>query len=239
MGRESYDRISAPMEAMGLAVLERLPLSGSETVVDAGCGSGRVTEALLERLPEGRVIGIDGSAAMIDAARERLGDAVELHVQDLLELDVEPVDAIFSTATFHWIKDHDALFARLRATLKPGGHLVAQCGGKGQAAAVHAAAAQACPEFFAGWAGPWNFADAEETEQRLRDAGFSEARAWLEVVPMESPDGEEWLRTIMLGTHLERLPEERRDDFVHDVGAIVGVDPLRLDYVRLNIDATA
>ncbi|HEX6391043.1 MAG TPA: class I SAM-dependent methyltransferase [Solirubrobacteraceae bacterium] len=239
---KTYDRISAPMEQMGLAVLDRLPLTGDETVLDAGCGSGRVTEALIERLPNGRVIGVDGSAAMIAAARERLGPAVDLRVQDLLALDVEPVDAILSTATFHWIKDHDALFRRLYGVLRPGGRLVAQCGGEGQAAAVHAAAEEVgarepYASSFAGWVGPWHFADAESTERRLRAAGFTQARAWLQVVPMETPDGEEWLRTIMLGTHLERLPADLRDGFVGEVGAILGVDPLRLDYVRLNIDA--
>lgn len=241
----SYDRISSPMEDLGRKVLERLPLRGDETVLDAGCGSGRVTELLVDRLPDGRVIGVDGSAQMIDAARARLGDEVELYVQDLVELDLpEPVDAVFSTATFHWIGDHPRLFARLHAALRPGGRLVAQCGGVGQAAAVHAAAAdvgarEPYREHFAGWVGPWNFAAPEETEARLRAAGFHDVRAWLEVVPLETPDGEEWLRTIMLGTHLERLPDALRDGFVHEVGAILGVDPLRLDYVRLNMDATA
>src|SRR6185437_12289625 len=103
----SYDRISGVMQSMGLDVLERLELAGEETVIDAGCGSGRVTEALIERLPEGHVIGVDGSASMIEAARERLGDGAELIVSDLLELEVQaPVDAILSTAIFHWIRDH-------------------------------------------------------------------------------------------------------------------------------------
>src|SRR3954453_1270243 len=138
---KTYDRISLPMEQMGRVVLERLELRGDETVLDAGCGSGRVTEPLIDALPRGRVIGVDGSAKMIDAARERLGDRAELHVQDLTALTLpEPVDAVFSTATFHWITDHDALFARLHGVLRPGGRLVAQCGGAGNIASVHAAA---------------------------------------------------------------------------------------------------
>src|SRR5579863_4275410 len=133
-----YDRISAPMEALGRAVLDRLELAGDETAIDAGCGSGRVTEALIERLPRGRVIAVDASPSMVAAARERLGrsgidpERIEVREEDLLELEVrEPVDAILSTATFHWIADHDRLFARLRTALRPGGRLVAQCGGKG------------------------------------------------------------------------------------------------------------
>ena len=124
----SYERMSAPIEAMGRDVLSRLELVGDETVLDAGCGTGRVTAALLERLPRGRVIADDGSPSMIEQARERLGDdRVEFLVADLAELELpERVDAVLSTATFHWVPDHDALFARLFDVLQPGGQLVAQ-----------------------------------------------------------------------------------------------------------------
>ena len=105
-----------------MEVLDRLELSGDETAIDAGCGSGRVTAELLERLPEGRVIAVDGSAAMVAKAKERLGDRAAYLVADLAELELEePVDLIFSTATFHWITDHERLFARLHAALRPGG----------------------------------------------------------------------------------------------------------------------
>ena len=120
------------MEALGREVLGRMQLRGDEVVLDAGCGSGRITQALLERLPRGRVVAVDASPSMVDAARERLGDAAEVRLADLLELELEePVDAVISTATFHWIADHDHLFRRLRAALRPGGQLVAQCGGEG------------------------------------------------------------------------------------------------------------
>src|ERR1700704_712784 len=128
----SYDRISGPMEALGRQVLARLELRGDETVLDAGCGSGRVTQALIERLPRGRVIAVDASPSMAQAARERLGEQADVRVLDLLDLELEtPVDAILSTATFHWIADHERLFARLHAALRPGGQLVVQCGGEG------------------------------------------------------------------------------------------------------------
>src|SRR5690242_2112827 len=135
---QSYDRISGPMEMLGREVLERLPLQGDETVLDAGCGSGRITQALLQRLPQGRVIAVDASASMIAAAAERLqpdgatDPRLELRLADLLELELdEPVDAVLSTATFHWIGDHARLFGRLHDLLRQGGRLVAQCGGKG------------------------------------------------------------------------------------------------------------
>src|SRR5271165_5870613 len=127
----SYDRISATMEKLGLEVLDRLELRGDEAVLDAGCGSGRITQALVERLPRGRVIAVDESESMVQAARARLGGRAEVRVIDLLELELDaPVDVVFSTATFHWIADHGRLFSRLRAALRTGGRLVAQCGGE-------------------------------------------------------------------------------------------------------------
>src|SRR4051794_41273640 len=191
----AYDRLSTPMEEMGREVMDRLELRGDETVLDAGCGSGRLTERLIERVPRGRVIGVDVSASMIDAARTRLGPGADVRVADLVGLDLggETVDVVFSTATFHWIADHEALFASLRAALGPGGRLVAQCGGAGNIAAVHAAARQAGddPPFrahFDGWRGPWNFATPADTERRLRAAGFADARCRLAERPLPPPD---------------------------------------------------
>jgi trans-aconitate 2-methyltransferase len=241
----AYDRLSTPMEAMGLVVLERLPLRGDETVIDAGCGSGRLTEAIAARLPRGRVIGVDGSPSMIEAARRRLGDRAELHVADLVSFDLGlRGDAIFSTATFHWIAHHDALFARLRAHLGDGGRLVAQCGGVGNIASVHAAAREVMAlepyaQHFEGWRGPWNFATPHDTEERLRAAGFAEARAWLQERPVVPDDPHAFLTTVNLGAHLELLPDELRSPFVDAVIDRLGGPPITIDYVRLNMDAVA
>jgi trans-aconitate 2-methyltransferase len=240
----SYDRISTTMEKLGLAVLERLELRGDETVLDAGCGSGRITQALIERLPQGRVIAIDESPSMIEAARERLGPEVDLRVGDLLELELdEPVDAILSTATFHWIKDHERLFARLHAALAPGGRVVAQCGGegnidvlRGKANAVLAHAPYA--KHFADWQAPWNYAGPEITHERLLAAGFQTAECWLAPAPRQPEDPRAFLSTIVLGPHVQQLPEELREPFMDDVLALLG-EPVTVDYVRLNIDAVA
>jgi trans-aconitate 2-methyltransferase len=240
----SYDRISGVMQAMGLEVLERLELSGNETVIDAGCGSGRVTEALLERLPRGRVIGVDGSRSMIEAARERLGDRAELLVADLLELErPEPADAILSTATFHWIADHERLFRRLRACLRSGGRLVAQCGGEGniaglRARAMEVAAREPFAEHMRSFRAPWNYAGPEPTRARLLDAGFTAAETWLTPTPQQPEQPREFLETIVLQPHLQALPAELRVRFMEEVLERLG-EPVVVDYVRLNIDARA
>ena len=241
----TYDRVGTPQAEWGRAVLGRLPLRGDETVLDAGCGSGRVTEMLLERLPEGRVIAVDGSASMIEAARERLADRpnVEFLVQDLLALDVPPVDAILSTATFHWILDHERLFQRLHAALRPGGRLVAQCGGKGNIARVLARAEAVMREprwqpWLDGYVDPHRFADAPETEALLLAAGFAEAECWLQAAPVNPPEPPVFLGSVILGVAMERLPEDQRDAFIAEV--LAGLpEPFEADYVRLNVDAVA
>jgi trans-aconitate 2-methyltransferase len=239
---DTYDVVSDPQFQWGMEVLERLELRGDETAADAGCGSGRVTEELIGRLPNGRVIAVDGSEAMITKAQERLGDRATYVVSDLSELALsESVDLIFSTATFHWIVDHDRLFARLRENLAPGGRLVAQCGGEGNvgehAKAIAAVATR--PEYwphFEGMSAMWNFAAPEPTEQRLRAAGFSEARCWLEPKPYTPTEPLRFTMTVTLGPHLARLPEELRRPFAEEVLGLCE-QPLTLDYVRLNIEA--
>ncbi|HEX3692172.1 MAG TPA: methyltransferase domain-containing protein [Solirubrobacteraceae bacterium] len=240
----SYDRISGTMEALGLEVLERLALSGEETVLDAGCGSGRITQALIERLPGGHAIGVDQSASMIAAARERLGPAADLRVADLCELELdEPVDAVLSTATFHWVADHELLFARLRTALRPGGQMAAQCGGEGNIAILRGTVAalldrEPYAEHFADWRPPWNYAGPVQTRARLLAAGFGSAECWLTPAPREPEHPREFLATIVLGPHVQRLPEGLREPFMDQVMELLG-EPVVVDYVRLNVDAVA
>ena len=242
----SYDRVSTPQLEMARPVLDRLPLSGDETVLDAGCGSGRVTAVLLERLPRGAVVATDAAPSMIEQARERFAAEPRVSVLDpvsLTELKLqEPVDAAFSNAVFHWIKDHDALFARLHDALRPGARLVAQCGGKGnidrfRRLADEVAAEPPYAEHMAAFVGPWNYAAPEATEERLRRAGFEDVRCWLQPWPVKPDQPLEFASTVCLGNHLEALPEPLREPFAAEVVRRCG-EPLELEYIRLNIAAT-
>jgi trans-aconitate 2-methyltransferase len=232
----TYDRLPIPMTGWGLQVLKRLELRGDETVLDAGCGTGKGTEALRERLPHGQVIALDASPSMIAKALERLGaDRVTYLTHDLMEpIPIEPVDAIFSTATFHWVPDHDRLFANLAAVIRTDGQLVAQCGGWGNLERVNAAAERAAGIDLAATK---TYASPEETWTRLEAEGFVDIETWLQEAPVELPadELEPYLRTVILSGEVARRSEEGSNALVHAVATELG-GPL-IDYVRLNIMA--
>jgi trans-aconitate 2-methyltransferase len=238
----TYDRVAAPQEEWGLKVLDRLELTGEETVLDAGCGSGRLTRHLVERLPNGRVIGVDASPSMIEMAREALGDRVDLRNANLLDLDLgEEVDAVFSNATFHWVLDHEQLFERLHDALRPGGALEAQCGGAGNVAEVeNALLSLEGDERFAPYLRKippaWFFAGLGDTETRLERAGFGSVHCWREDAPVTPPDPRAFVTASVVAVHLEHLPDDLHETFL-DALLESMPRPLTLNYVRLNISA--
>jgi trans-aconitate 2-methyltransferase len=241
----SYDRVSGPQARWGKAVLERLQLTGGETVLDAGCGTGRVTEELVRVLPRGRVVALDASASMLARARARLAGAagrvsfVQADLSQVRPADLGsavPVDAVLSTATFHWVVDHDRLFGNLRSVLRSGGQLVAQCGGEGNIANV----IDAVRSLGVQRAGTWLYATAEDTGQRLERAGFADVRAWCNPEAVEFPHGNglvEFLSTVCLREHLSTMAPEQRRPFAERVAAAMPAPVI--DYVRLNIVARA
>lgn len=251
---DSYHQVSAPHVDWGTAVLERLPLAGDEVVFDIGCGTGRLTEKLLDRLPRGHVVAIDLSFNMLEAAssflRPKFGNRVRLVMADASLLPgIGVADAIFSTATFHWIRDHPRLFRSLYSLLKPGGRIVAQCGGGPNIARLRERAATLMrePDFaphFTAWQEPWEFADADTTSRRLEAAGFTDVRTSLVAAPVLQPDFNAFrtfITTVICGPHLACLPDQHlRDMFVHRLTEQAANDtpPFELDYWRLNLEAT-
>jgi trans-aconitate 2-methyltransferase len=238
----TYDRVSDPMTRWGADVLDRLDPAPDDTVLDAGCGTGRVTEMLLDRVPGGRVVALDAAPAMVAEARlrlERFGPRVRLVEADLLELspaglgDWAPVDAVFSTATFHWVLDHDRLFHRLAAVLRPGGRLVAQCGAAGNIARLIEAVRATGTERV----GAWYYAEPEDTGRRLEAAGFTDIEVWThpEPTPIDPAELETYLETVCLRTHVAAMTAPERASFL---GAVIDeMDEPVIDYLRLNMVA--
>ena len=250
---QTYHKVSGPQTSWGHKVLARLSLRGDERAIDAGCGSGRLTAALMERLPSGSLIAIDRSWNMLLTARTNLrpafGTRVGFAQVALPDLPfVEAADLVFSTATFHWIKDHPALFAGIFRALRPGGRLHAQCGGGPNLAHAHELAehvmhSPAFRPYFANWPGPWEFADATTTADRLRAAGFADIETGLEAAPTPlatEADYREFVTTVIYHPHLERLPAANlKQAFVDRVTELAAKDdpPFTLDYWRLNMQA--
>jgi trans-aconitate 2-methyltransferase len=238
----TYDRVSAPQQRWAAEQLDRLELAGDEVVLDAGCGSGKITLELIRRVPDGTVYAVDAAPSMVRHTLQAVGDRATALCQDLADLSLpEPVDVVFSNATFHWVPDHDALFAALARNMKPGGRLVAQCGGRGnidrfRVLADNVAFEEPFAPYFSDWVRPWNYATAEETAERLERAGFQEISTWLEDKPTLLEDPRPFVSTVCLVRHLDPLPAALRDRFIDTVLERYGA-PVVLDYVRLNMTA--
>src|SRR5438105_2695517 len=248
----AYHVVSEPQFAWGLRVLARVSFAGDERVLDAGCGSGRLTTEIAARIPAGLVVACDLSENMARAAAHALGDSPPRSVvrADLSSLPFHGAfDLIFSTATFHWIRDHDRLFSELRRALRFGGRLEAQCGGGPNLAAIHAradalASQSAFRAQFSTWQEPWTFAAAGETEARLRRAGFRTAHCWLEHAPTTFPDADryrDFVAAVVLRPYLARISGDApRARFLETLVTSAADDdpPFTLDYWRLNMSAT-
>jgi trans-aconitate 2-methyltransferase len=245
----SYHRLSGPQLAWARELLARVPLDGAETVADVGCGTGRLTRELLARLPAGRLFAVDVSASMLAEASAHLSGTPGRWLLVRADATTLPFDRVldvaFSSATFHWIMDHDALFATLFRALKPGGRLVAQCGGGPNLERLLTRARRliAAPEFarhFERWVERINFADAETTKRRLERAGFVDVLTSLEprAVSFENADAyRDFLRTVCVWHHIEQLPDELRPRFTERLADAAAKDdpPFMLDYWRLNL----
>jgi len=247
----AYHQLSGPQVSWGKKVLARVRLRGNETLLDAGCGTGRLTADLLEALPEGKVVGVDLSKNMLDEAwhhlRPKFGKRVELVAADLQYLPFEHAfDGIFSTAAFHWVADHHRLFRSLFLSLRPNGWLIAQCGGGPNLARLRQrtdelATTPKFARFFARFREPWVYNDAEAAAEILKSSGFANVETSLESAPTLLEDRQkytEFVRTVILRQHLEVIPEAKlRDQFVAALAEQAAQDdpPFLLDYWRLNL----
>jgi trans-aconitate 2-methyltransferase len=247
----SYHAVSEPQFEWGKRVLSSLELAGDETVLDAGCGTGRLTALLADRLPGGSIVALDRSDNMALVAAKTLASQPHtmVAVADISAMPFPPVfDVVFSTATFHWILDHDVLFAELQRVLKPGGRLHAQCGGGANLRRIQSRAFELAqtPEFapmFRNWTWATYYAEVEPTVLRLRSAGFVDVDVALEAAPFVFPNADAFaafISTVVLRAFLARISDDRlRQHFVARITEVAATDspPFELDYWRLNVRA--
>ncbi len=251
-----YHRVSDPQFEWGLKVLNRLQLRGDETVLDAGCGTGRLTAELLRRLPRGRVVALDVSQNMLGTAEEHLkpefGERVTFLSADVGNLIAEHptlanhFDGIFSTATFHWVLDHQQLFDNLFRALRPDGWIHAQCGGGPNLARllqrfeVLASSEKFLP-FFSKTRSPWTYANDTGTAERLLRAGFTNVETSMEPAPARFDDAKafcEFIESVIFRSYLPLIPDERlRRELLDELASAAAQDdpPFELDYWRLNL----
>ncbi len=218
----TYDRSSGPQQSWAVDVLARLdPIAPDATVLDVGCGTGRVTEALLAIVPAGRVLAIDASEEMVALARERLGDRAEVWCQSALDLELcEEVGAVVSTATLHWVPDHDRLWA---------GPAAGAAAGRGAGGAVrrrrqHRAGARgdrrglgANMRLSSSASRPGCSRARRRPRRACSAPGSARSAAGSRSARRVPEDVGEFVRTSILAAHLERLPAERREAFARAV----------------------
>lgn len=244
-----YHRLSDPQRGWGIRVLDRLAPAPGERILDIGCGTGRLTAEMTGRCPDCDVVATDRSQAMLNEAQRQYPHAAVFAQADGMALPFADAtfDAVFSTATFHWISDHDRLFGEIYRVLKRGGRLVSQCGGGPNLQQLYhraqlSARSEKYVEYFEGWGDPWNFESAERTKDRLHRMGFADIEVTLEPAQTPFPDVrayEDFITTVCVRHHVDRLPQDLRHPFVHELALQAAQDdpPLTLDYWRLNADA--
>lgn len=245
-----YHAVANPQTQWGLEVARQFDWREDDRVLDAGCGSGRLSRELLTFFPKGRLIAVDADPSMAEAAAESLAAPLaagraEVHQASLLEFSPSaPVDVVFSNATFHWILDHDRLWRRCFDWLVPGGRVCVQCGGEGNLQPQITMVGEIARELFGasvaeGLNRPTLYAGGADTERRLVDCGYENIEVWLEPKPTVFEDRaafEAFARTVFLRPYRGALAEEQWKRLLERWidRSLESYGP-RLDYVRLNV----
>jgi trans-aconitate 2-methyltransferase len=228
----AYDALPLPHEQWGKRTIEALKLQPNETLLDAGCGTGRDAQLALEQLPHGALICVDQSSTMLDQCRSRFGQEprvciIEGNLDQVLPVEDESVDAIMSVAALHWLADHNNVWRHFFTALKPGGRIATDCGGFGNLAKTLALVPQINEEIKFP---TWYYANVSSTEQLLKEAGFVDIQVSLRPHPTPLPDKK------TLATYLQTLVFRE-----WDANQITKMSDLlsdnTLDYVRLEVRA--
>ena len=255
----TYDCISDIQESWGHKIIERRRWKENEIVLDAGCGSGRITKIISTQVPQGKVFAVDSDSSMMTIAKENLAkfSNIQFIKADVSEIELdEKVDVVFSNAALHWILNHKKMFELFWQILKPDGQLLIQCGGYGEFAKTlpifnKVRKSNQFYNYFCNdkgeniWKQTWYFAKKEDTEKMLKEIGFKNIQVFLENRESKFNNKEEYflfIKTIVLLPYLKYLPNETlKDKFAKSVIQEIETNSKelqwKLDFVRLNINA--
>ena len=239
----TYERNGAFVHALAGGVLEWLNAQPGEYILDMGCGDGQLTQRIAD--VGAHVLGVDASAEMVSAARERGIEAEQAKAEALPFRDAT-FDAVFSNAVLHWVRGQDAMLEQVHRVLKPGGRFVAEMGGHGNIAAIQVALTAVLERHGFGdrEEGTNYFPTAEGYSTRLMKQGFHVEQIGLIPRPTKLAESgmEGWLHTFRRGV-LDGLPEDERETVVKETAALLA-PALRdeagnwtADYVRLRFVA--
>jgi trans-aconitate 2-methyltransferase len=262
---ETYHKVSDIQESWAIELLEKIKISESEIVMDAGCGTGRVTKIIANKVKRGKVYAVDLDENMIINAKKNLKDLSNIVFvkSDLSDVKLpEKIDLVFSNAVIHWILDHKKLFTNFWDVLKPGGKLLIQCGGKGNLDTIpnvleKVRMTKRFDHYFKNWKIPWNFASSADTIKILNEIGFKDIQANLVEKKTKFGNFQEYIlfmKTVVMKPYLSYLPTTENnnqiknlfiDEFLtelHNKNKTKNTNEkqdldLELNYVRLNITA--
>jgi len=226
---DDYAKHSSSQYKWAKELIPKLKLSGNEALLDIGCGDGKVTAILAKCLPNGCVVGVDSSEDMVVLARRTFPHEaypnLSFQRMDARALTFQArFDRVFSNAALHWIIDHKSVLHGVQRSLKGGGRLLFQMGGKGNAQDVLAVLdglfmEKPWREFFVGFGFPYGFYTPEEYRVWLCEAKLEPERVELVPKDMQLPGGEGlagWIRTTWL-PYTERLPTDLRERFIEQI----------------------
>ena len=246
---EDYERNSQAQQKWARELMAHLALSGTEDVLDLGCGDGKVTAEMARLVGSGSVVGVDNSSQMIALAKDRYPRSshpnLTFHEMDARRLSfTNCFDVAFSNAVLHWVKDHRPVIEGLFKSLRTGGKILLRMGGKGDAQGVVAAMnevkeSETWSQYFADFAFPYTFLGVEEYQFLLKESGFTVKR--VELIPKDMTHAGKaglagWIRTTWL-PYTGRIPSEQRDEFIEEVCSTylnrVPLGPDRLAHVAM------
>lgn len=243
---QDYRRNSSAQSQWAGELLQKIPLIGTERILDLGCGDGKVTLLLRDKVPNGSVVGIDNSLQMIELAQKTFPSSQYPNLtfirQDIRELAFDrEFDLIFSNAVLHWIKDHSLILLRIAKALRENGKICFQMGGRGNASEIFEIIdSMICSppwkEYFPNFEFPYGFYDVSTYQSWLNQAGLKPIR--IELIPKDMIHTEDglkgWIRTTWL-PYLQQIPSSLHEKFISQIISMYKLKYLPDDAGKLHI----